>query len=178
MTFARYSPKPLIANVNPAYDGELETLEFELGQRTCEIGDNIYEIEWSNGTPSIKSMSVKNSIHLLTLDFSPSFPCLNAISANTNLKGSFRISGHESVGFVSGEYHIQSKDKSMAIRLIPSNGWQPKTNKFSTCFLFSVAKVFKKWPTTYRWDAELNNNLHGGWYMQSKWIRTGKILKY
>lgn len=177
MTFARYSPKPLIATLNPEYNGVLDGFKPLVGQETFQKGDYIYEIEWTDQTASIKSMSIKNNIHLLTMSFSPSFQCLNTIPANTKYKGKFTISGHESVGSISGEYTIQSGKESMHIRIVPSKGWKPKTTKFSTWFLFTVAKVFKKWPTTYQWDAELHKSPEGLWYMQSKWIRTGKILK-
>ncbi len=177
MTFARYSPQPLIATLNSAHNGALETLDLELGQRTYEKGDYIFEIDWSNQSASIKSMSVKNKIHLLTVSFLPSFPCLKTISANAKHKGKFVIFGHESVGSISGEYQIHSEKESITIKVIPSNGWKPKTNKFSTWFLFTIAKVFKKWPSTYEWNAELRKDMKGLWYMQSKWIRTGKILK-
>lgn len=177
MTFARYSPRPLIATLNPEHNGALETLDLELGQRTYEKEGCIYEIEWNKQTASIKSMSAKHKIHPLTMNFRPSFPCLNTIAPGTQYKGNFTISGHESVGNISGEYHIQSKKESAAISLIPSKGWKPKTSKFSTWFLFTVAKVFKKWPTTYQWDAELKKDKEGSWQMQSKWIRTGKIAE-
>lgn len=175
MTFARYSPQPLIATLNPDHQGELETLDLEVGQTSYENREKIFEIEWSNQTPSIKSMSVKNNIHLLTMSFAPSFPDLNTLPANTSLSGNFKISGHESVGSISGEYHIHSDKESITLSAIPTKGWKPKTTKFSTWFLFTVAKVFKKWPTTYRWDAEIKKNEEGRWQMKSKWIRMGKI---
>ena len=177
MTFVRYSPKPLIATMNPAHDGELVTFEPEAGQGTFKKGDNIYEIDWSNQSPSIRSFSVRNNIHLLTMSFKPSFPCLNTLPANTRYKGRFIVSGHESVGTISGEYYIQSDGESISVRLVPSKGWKPKATKFSTRFLFTVARVFRKWPTTYQWDAELHEDPDGVWHMQSKWIRTGRILK-
>jgi hypothetical protein len=177
MTFARYSPRPLIATLNPEYNGILDGFKPLVGQETFQKGDYIYEIEWVAQAPSIKSMSIKNNIHLLTMSFSPSFRCLNTIPVNTKYKGKFTISGHESVGTISGEYIVQSGKESMNIRIVPTEGWKPMTTKFSTWFLFTAAKIFKKWPTTYQWDAKLHKSLEGLWHMQSKWIRTGKILK-
>jgi hypothetical protein len=112
MTFARYSPKPLIATLNPEYNGVLNGFKPLVGQKTLQKGDCIYEIEWTDQTASIKSMSIKNNIHLLTMSFSPSFQCLNTIPANTGCKGKFTISGHESVGSIIGEYTIQSGEES------------------------------------------------------------------
>jgi hypothetical protein len=173
MTFARYSPKTLIATLNPAHTGALETLDITVGQQTHEIGECTYEIEWNGQLASIKSMGVKNDIHLLTMRFTPAFPCLNTISPETKYTGSFVISGHASVGAISGDYHIQVEKESVAIRVVPSKGWKPNTNKLSTWLLFTVVKMFKKWPTTYQWDAELHRNQEGLWFMESKWIRTG-----
>jgi hypothetical protein len=177
MTFARYSPKPLIATMNPAHDGKLETFAPEKGQRIFEKNDQIYEMDWSNQSASFRSYSVKNSIHTLTMSFTPSFPCLNSLPANARYRGRFTISGHESTGTVSGNYYIQSDNGSVSIKVVPSKGWKPKMTKFSTRFLFTVARVFKKWPTTYQWDADLFEDREGIWYMKSKWIRTGRILK-
>lgn len=177
MTFLRYSPKPFIVTLNPALKGELETIDLEPGQQSYEKGDCKHEIEWSNRGASIKSMRVKNRSHLLTMHFEPAFHSLNTIPPHTKLKGKFTISGRESVGTISGEYHIQSQHESVSVRVLPTGGWKPKTTKLSTWLLFSVVKVFKKWPTTYQWDAELNKNPEGVWTMRSQWIRTGKILK-
>lgn len=177
MTFARYSSKPLIAAFNPEYNGLFEPLNVRIDQNTYEKDNYIYELEWNNQTAKIKSLSVKNNIHMLKMKFEPSFPCLNSIDTNTNYEGEFVISGHESVGNISGEYSIHLKNKSVIVSVVPSKGWKPKTTKLSTWFLFSVAKVFKKWPTTYKWDCNLKKNSEDLWHMQSKWCRTGKILK-
>jgi hypothetical protein len=81
------------------------------------------------------------------------------------------------VGSIAGEYIIQSDKEFIHVRLVPLKGWKPKITKFSTWFLFTFVKVFTKWSTTYQWDAELQKSPEGLWYMQSKWVRTGKIMK-
>ncbi|MDG5815443.1 hypothetical protein QA601_10155 [Chitinispirillales bacterium ANBcel5] len=177
MTFARYSPKPLIATLNPEYNGLLKPLEIEMGQKIYEKGNCSYQIEWTDQIASIKSMCLKSDNHILTMSFTPSFPCLNTTMVNTRYKGFFEVCGHESAGNISGEYTVHSDKKNIHIRAVPSKGWKPKVTKFSTWFLFNVVNVFKKWPTTYRWDGQLQKNAEGSWYMQSKWIRTGQILK-
>ncbi|MFN2430836.1 MAG: hypothetical protein ABR574_12520, partial [Cryomorphaceae bacterium] len=177
MTFARYSPKPLIATLNREYSGVLEGFDVEIGQESFEKDDYSYEMEWVHQKARIKSMNIGNRIYQITMNFTPPFPCLNTIKENIEIKGRFGISGHESVGSISGDYTIRPAGESVDISLVPSGGWKPKTTKFSTWFLFSVAKVFKKWPTTYRWDATMQKRPSGSWHMQSKWSRTGKILK-
>lgn len=177
MTFLRYSPQTLIAMLNPAHHGVIETMDLAPEQQTYEKGNCSYVFEWCNQVASIQSMRVKHKVHGLTMLFEPAFPSVNTIPPNTRYKGSFTISGHESVGTISGEYHVQSEKEFVSVRVVPSKGWKPKITKLSTWFLFTVVKVFKQWPTTYQWDAELHKNPAGAWILQSKWIRTGKILK-
>lgn len=177
MTFVRYSPQPLIATLNANYEGTLKGFEAEIGHQIVETDDYIFEIHWSNQTAFIQSMSVKNNIHLISMAFNPAFPCLSSIAENSSHQGEFTITGHNSVGSISGFYSIQSNKESTHIRLVPSMGWKPKTTKLSTRFLFTVAKVFRKWPTTYQWDAEIHKEPQGEWYMESKWKRSGKILQ-
>lgn len=177
MFFVRYSAKPLIATLNPEFSGVLEGFNIDIGQNSFENGDYLYEIEWMNQQAHIKSMSIKNGVYLLTMSFSPPFPCLNTILENKQIVGEFNVSGHESVGNISGCYAIISSNKTISIRIVPSKGWKPKVTKFSTWFLYTFVKLFKKWPTTYQWDAELQKRPDGSWQMESKWIRKGKILK-
>ncbi len=177
MTFVRYSPRPLIASFNPAFDGQLEELELTIGQAQLERGNTLYELEWDGSTPSVRSVRVQNAIHELSLHFSPSFPCMRSLSVSSVQKGSFRISGHASIGYISGDYTLRSNDGAVHIQLTPSKGWKPAITKFSTRFLFTVAKVFKKWPTTYQWEAHLQPTADGTWHQQSAWQRTGRIIK-
>lgn len=177
MTFIRYSPKPLIATFNPAINRTLEELVINKGKSIAKDNNNLFELEWKNGQPFVKSMEVKSQIHSLKISFTPSLPCLNSIGSNQKHFGEFKISGHQSVGSISGSYIVQSDTNSVNIKLEPNKGWKPKYTKLSTWFLFNVAKIFKKWSTTYEWNASLKKNDDVQWHMQSNWKRTGKIAK-
>lgn len=175
MTFMRFSSQPLIARFNPAFDGCLKQLEVKQNQELLESKNISYQLKWIGEQPHIKSMKVENNVYPLTLHFEPALPSINFMAENSEFSGSFSIAGHPSVGIVAGVYSIGRAKNELSIKLIPSKGWQPKATKFSTWFLFSVAKIFKKWPTTYQWEAKIKLNNEGNWHMQSNWIRTGKI---
>ena len=177
MTFARYSPKPLIAALNAEYKGLLEPISMADRKNTISAGDAEYRLQWKSNEPQLEAMIVANDIYPITMDFSPAFPSVNAISHGKRVRGRFAISGHESVGRIQGKYFAQQQGDSLHVRLQASQGWKPKSTKFSTWFLFTFARVFKKWPSTYQWDAHLRQDKSGDWHMESKWTRTGKILK-
>lgn len=177
MTFLRYSPKPLIAALNPAHNGPLKARRLKPDQQTIENVDCSYEIAWSSDVPFVRTVRVENKVHPLTMRFEPAFPSLNQFPTNTRQQGTFRISGHESVGVISGRYQIESRGEGVAVSLVPSDGWKPKVTKLSTWLLFNAVKVFRQWPKTYRWDAVLRREPDATWHMESAWMRTGKILK-
>lgn len=176
MTFVRYSPEPLIATLNRQHYGTLEYLEPSVGEVKYEKGDCLYELVWNENNVLIKSVSLRNKIHTLKIDFDPAFPCINSMPLNSRQTGGFIISGHKSIGTVSGEFSVCRDNETVKVYFVPSDGWKPNASKLSTKFLFRVAKVFKKWPTTYLWDAELKLNGDNLWHMNSRWTRTGKII--
>lgn len=109
--------------------------------------------------------------------FMPYFPDLNSIKNLKKYQGKVSISGHESIGTLSGKYALQSQTETLHLTLVFTKGWKPKITKFSTWFLFTFVKVFKKWPTTYQWNAQILRNTDGRWFMKSEWKRKGKIMK-
>jgi hypothetical protein len=177
MTFIRYSPKPLIATLNPAYNGRLTGFNITAGEPTYAHENQAYNLVWSGDAPAIASFGIQSKVHTLSMRFFPPFPCLNTLADQTQMTGRFELFGHASVGRILGEYTLRSASSSVFIRMVPTKGWKPKITKFSTWLLFTIAAVFKKWPCTYQWDAELKKQPNGAWEMQSSWIRTGKIAK-
>ncbi len=80
---------------------------------------------------------------------------MHALDDGISLKGSFLISGHPSTGQVGGHYEVEKKAGITQIVLVPSSGWVPIEKKLSLQLLYTVAKIFKHWPTTYRWTATI-----------------------
>jgi hypothetical protein len=177
MLFTRYSPRPIIANFNPAFNGELPRLHVEQGVAQRTASAYTFEFEWNGAAARLKSMTRNNPVHSVRLGFEPAFPTQDEFSENNfSQKGNFEIQGDPSTGKIRGEYQIRNENGKVFVSLVPSGGWIPRPDKFSLRFLYTVAKVFKKWPTTYLWSAELEKTNDGAWNMKSNWKRTGKIM--
>jgi hypothetical protein len=173
MYFTRYCPDPLIANLNPNQNGQLPIVFFEDGIQDIAIGKYKYLITWNNGNPAIKTMIRKHQDHPVELRFNPAFPNIATLSDRTLFEGSFEIEGDYSTGKISGKYSIYRENGQTKIELFPCDGWQPRPDRFSLRFLYTVGSVFKQWPTTYRWEATITDN-NGTPIMQSKWTRNGR----
>jgi len=172
MTFTRYSPEPLIATLNPAFNGELLGLNVEPGGVLHKDGNIDYHMAWFGNVPSIKRISFNNETHPVELRFTTPFPNINSIENNTSFKGRFEIEAHPTTGRIIGHYTIEKTDEAITIVMIPSKGWKPRPTKFSLRVLYTMGKVFKKWPTTYKWTANIQQNADGTFFMKSSWERT------
>lgn len=171
MLFLRYSPKPLIVTLNPAFDDILKPLEVKFQQKLISYGESDIELEWTDNKPAIKRITRNNKTYPVTLLFDKAFPDIETLGENSTSKGSFEIGGHSSSGLIVGHYIIEKKNGVAKIVMIPSVGWKPRPTKFSLLFLYTIAKIFKKWPTTYEWTAYIQEKEKGNHYMQSEWKR-------
>ncbi len=173
MTFIRYSTKPLIATFNPEFSGVMSNITIEQNQEIVHSDDYQISLEWKEDKVFIKSIKRKNHIYPLILHFNDAFPNIEDIENNSIFNGVFTIEYHPSTGKIKGVYIIEKINDEISVLIIPSKGWRPKHTKFSLRFLYTVAKVFKKWPSTYEWTATICTR-NNEFYMKSQWNRKGK----
>lgn len=158
MFFARYSSDPFIVTFNSACRGKLVNNQVGL-----KLEDNGYGQE-------LKEIIQSGDGHEICLKFFPAFPQINLLKEGTVLDGEFEIAGHESTGKIRGNYHVKKLERKVLLTLRPIGGWLPNESKFSLRFLYMVAKVFKNWPKSYVWNAELSET-GNGWEIHSNWQR-------
>lgn len=174
MYFARYSPTPLIATLNPAGQGQLVPLQIESNSKIVSEGDQVLEREWKNERPFIRSITRENDVFPVQLRFKNPFPCPSAMADNSREKGRFELLFHPTVGKITGKYLVEKSKGQVNITLHPAGGWKPRPDRFSLRLMYTMAKVFRKWPTTYVWHAELIQGENDTWIMNSKWTRTNR----
>ncbi len=174
MYFTRYSPKPLIAMLNPAFDGEIEPITVEVGAKELRAADTILTLTWTADKPSLKRITRQNAVHPLELRFEPAFPDIQTLTDAARLEGNFAIEGHPSTGRIAGNYAVRKMDGVITITMIPAQGWQPRPTKLSLHFLYTVAGIFRKWPTTYEWTARIQEKGAGDYTMRSAWRRINR----
>ncbi|MFD2203076.1 hypothetical protein [Shivajiella indica] len=161
MYFMRYSSDPFIVTLNPSQSGVMK-------ESAVNEGDII--LTKNGSAEEIKSLIGKRGRHQVELNFDPPFPQVNLLKDRVNLEGNFEIKGHISTGRIIGRYWVKKSEGQANIQLQPTGGWEPNEKKLAIRFLYSVAKIFKRWPKTYLWSANLIQD-GGTWQMDSKWER-------
>jgi hypothetical protein len=166
MYFARYSPDPFIVTFNPAVIGHLLSSHHDPNEIIVENVKNAKEL---------RKVIKRSDGHSIELSFEPAFPQFNLLNDGAVVKGRFTIFSSESTGKIIGEYLVAKKENEALIRMIPSDGWQPKAGKFTLKLLYTIAKIFKNWPKSYLWSAKLTWS-DGQWKMDSHWSRINSRL--
>ena len=173
MTFIRYSTKPIIATLNSEFSGVIQGVSIEKNQDVIASDDYEINIEWRADKAYIKSIKRNNQIHPVILHFNDAFPNIADLENNSIIKGAFTIESHPSTGKIKGVYRVEKNEDLITISMNPSRGWYPVKNKLSLRFMYRVAKIFRKWPTTYEWNAKVSWT-SSDYYMESHWKRINR----
>lgn len=171
MHFTRYSPDPLIATLNPAYEGPLAPLE-RTGEQEARLGDLVFDLVDNQGRTEIVQMRRAFKQREIVVAFNPPLPHLLSLMDGAETSGIFTLRGDPSVGTVTGEYRIKRAGSSVEAQLTPGGGWRPNESKWEVRFLYWAASVFKQWPKTYLWTGSLDLTDPEQVTMQSAWRRT------
>ncbi len=177
MTFIRYCSRPLILTINDENNSTPLIINLKNKVEFLDKDNCRYIFDWQNNTPNLKKIIFDNKIHPITINFNPFIPDISNLKNIHLIEGKFKITGHESVGSIEGEYQIKYANDSIFMQIIPVGGWTPKPTNLATKFLFTAAKVFKKWPSTYKWNAVAYLDQSSQYSIKSQWIRTGKTTK-
>lgn len=171
MYFTRYSPRPLIATFNPAFNGVLEGITVEEGIKEVQFEDYTMNLQWDNKKPCISDITRNNNLHPIQVAFSPPFPAIHSHLQDVDCSGSFIIEGDPSTGKIPGRYSIVKQDEKIIISLTPSGGWKPRPTKLSLRFMYRAVKIFRNWPSTYEWNAKIHIDKQDVLWMESAWKR-------
>ncbi|MFW5709778.1 MAG: hypothetical protein ACOCX5_06130 [Chloroflexota bacterium] len=169
--FVRYSPDPFIVLFNPAYDGPLPVQSFQVGD-SPELNGAIHEVQASGEHAAIKALRTSSQRHQVRLSFTPAFPDLLHMQDGIDLKGTWHMDLEKAIGYISGTYHVQRSSDRITIDMHPSDSWHPRITKLSVWFMFKVVPIFKHWPRSYHWHADIDLNQAETPHLSARWYRT------
>lgn len=170
MYFARYARETVICEWNKAANSTLEGMIVEDNKCISKSGVE-YELESLEDNYCIKSMKLHGRRGGVNVKFLPSVKDIRYIKDGEKIEGSFIIIGDKSVGTIEGLYSLYNKDKEVKVTAIPNRGWIPNEKRFSLKMIYFLARIFKKWPKTYRWTANIDMRDKVNPRIESKWER-------
>lgn len=154
--FTRYSPRPLIASLNPAFEGILAPVSVNPGDTVIFCENQRLHLEPNQKHPAVRRLDLVQSVAPLFISFDPPYPDLATLPGTCQIEGRFTIGTTPEAGTVSGNYQINRNGNRILLSLEPTGGWSPRPDRFSLRFLYTIARPFKNWPKTYRWKAGIS----------------------
>jgi hypothetical protein len=151
--FARYSSEPIIVELNPRHDGPLTA--------TAPPG-------------GVSRMEANDGARSASLIFRPTFPNLRALEPSTVVEGEWTLDVADQPALTGGTWGVQRTDNGADLTMAVTKPWRPRGLPLSLRMVTTVARVFRTWPTTYRWAAQLDLDSDPP-SMHSAWTRTEKV---
>ena len=180
--YMRYSADVFLVDWCPAQSQVLAPLKFD-GQHYHDSNNTRFDLIEEQSKSAIARMQTSQNSHTFTAEFHPPFPELNSIADKASHEGEFILSTDASAGLVKGAYKASRSGDIVEVTMNPDGGWVPKPKTLFLKFLFSAAKIFRQWPKTYLWTAQIklsdgdgdsdggDDNVHAHPFMASKWTR-------
>lgn len=166
----RYAEAPLVVTVNPAHDGPLRPIVGG-GATVDDAGDRLTLADGA-GHRGIVRIERHSGDQFVRWAFDPPFPNPSDLRPGAEVSGGFTIDADPRVGSVTGGYRVQREGDAVWVRLVPSGGWRPNERRLSVRLIYLVAPVFRRWPKTYAWEAEIDLAAAPGPTMRSAWTRS------
>ena len=170
----RYAAAPLIARLNPAFEGAVVLFDVPAtGVRSIEerVGETRLALVRTPSHTAIERLERSAGDQAVAIAFDPPFPNTLDLADGSDLSGRFTITSDPTLGTVRGDYRVERSGDTVDITVTPSGGWTPNERKWSVRFAYAVTRVFRTWPTTYVWHARIDLAADGGPSMLSRWER-------
>jgi hypothetical protein len=139
----KYASDLFVVSVNPAYDGPI-------------------------GTPVLSDVSVETGGHRARLEIDEGGLVEDLVDLEET-RGHWRLIVDDAVALVGGSWSARKAGSCLTLDMDVLDGWRPRRLPVFMRLVTTLVAVFRRWPTTYRWHAEID--LHRRW-MISGWERT------
>jgi hypothetical protein len=162
--FMRYSADTFLVDWCPAYRGPLKPYSTDHPEGLS--------IDFDESSDAICSVGAGRGQHGISVSFTPPFPEITGVEDKTALEGQFMISSNrEEAGTISGTYNLTREGDDVQIRMHPSGGWEPKPDTLFLKFFYRAVSMFRNWPKTYQWTANIKLKPGEAPFMESMWTR-------
>jgi hypothetical protein len=121
---------------------------------------------------AIGTLAVERGGHVLSVEHDPPFPDVAAMRPGAAQSGRVTacVDGRAQLG---GQWWVQRTDDSAEIGLAVDQPWNPGPQPALARAVFTLLRVFRTWPTTYRWRATVDLAPNPP-TIRSSWLRTSR----
>jgi hypothetical protein len=152
----KYAADIVVVRLNQAQDGPIQTLD------PAHPGN----VELATDS-SIAGISAERRGHHVRLTFAPAVPDLSQLQTGTHADGGWNLDIDDmSIG---GRWWARRRDQRVDLVLDVTRGWKPADLPPLMRLMTAMVRMFRTWPTSYRWTAAIT--LAPDPWITSQWER-------
>ena len=152
----KYAPSLVVVRLNAAHDGPLFP---PVVDQQLEQDDML----------GVTGVTVERAGHRAQLVLEPALPHLAGLPDGTSATGRWHVEVDE-VRLTGGAWSVARRGGAVDLELDVDERWKPGRLPWLMRVVTTVVPVFRRWPTTYRWRAEVR--LVPAASMTARWERT------
>jgi hypothetical protein len=157
----KYAAPLVTVEVNRARDGVLST-PAAAGQQVRPDPDG-----------GVRELTAEQAGHRARLAFDPAVPDLAGLAEGATSSGRWHVEV-AGVRLTGGSWSATRAGDDVTVGLDVDERWKPGRLPWLMRVVTTVVPVFRRWPTTYRWHADVRLGAEPA--MTSRWERTGADL--
>jgi hypothetical protein len=148
---ARYDPDAMVCQLNPDSVRTPTRVPAHVPRGSGGAGIDVVEVDGGCGIAAVR---VGRGGHSCAALLDPPFPDLLALPAPTRRWGSIRLQADHTTE-LRGRYELTHTEDRVDLVLEGFGPWRTRSRRPLLALLFRLP-IFRRWPTTYRWQASLD----------------------
>jgi hypothetical protein len=162
---ARYDLDVLVCQLNPDRSDPPRTSAPRAGA-TPEDGPELVAVD---GRPGLAGVQVRRGDHTCAVRLDPPVPDLRGLASPVCLRGTVELQA-DGVTELQGRYEVTRAGERVTFVIDGIGPWRSRQRRPLLAALFRLP-LFRRWPSTYRWDATLDLAAAPGAGWTSRWSR-------
>jgi hypothetical protein len=167
---ARYDPDVLVCQLNPdSVRVPARVPTQQAGGGTADPGIDVVAVDGGHGVAAVR---VARGGHTCAAVLDPPLPDLRSLPVPTRRSGAILLQADHSTE-LRGRYEVSRATDRIDLVIEDFGPWRTRLRRPLLALLFHLP-IFRRWPTTYRWQASLDVSTTPGELLSSRWTRSSK----
>jgi hypothetical protein len=165
---ARYDLDAMVCQLNPSWATDPSQMPAGTKAPSPHDGRDVVDMD---GKPSLAGQHVRRGAHICAVRLDPPLPDPATVPLSTRLQGSVQLQA-DGASQIQGRYELERTEEQVTLVIDRIGPWRSRQRRPLLALLFRVP-LFRRWPTTYRWEATLDLTASPEPAWTSRWSRSG-----
>ena len=165
---ARYDLDAMVCQLNPSWATDPSQTPVGATGSSPNDGRDIVDVD---GEPSLAGLRVGRGAHSCAVRLDPPVPDPLRVPPTAGLQGSVQLQA-DGTPELQGRYELACTTDRVTLIIDRIGPWRTRRRRPLLGILFRLP-IFRRWPTTYRWEATLDLTASPEPAWSSRWSRSG-----